>query len=132
MESLKIAVLGFLLYFVSVPAFFTAEEKLFGKVEKSDDRPRILRRKFWKSFWLVIVSIALILAIQCFFFNVAFTTKHRFQVAGVFIALTASLGRGGWDIQSWDGHTAIERIDRGMYVISQLGATAILLFVLIF
>jgi len=46
------------------------------------------------------------------------------------VALTATLGRGGWGIQTIKGTSGIERIDRGMYVLSQLGATAILLLAL--
>lgn len=65
------------------------------------------------------------------FFNAHFTTKHCFQVAGAFIALTAVLGRGGWGIQTASGETVLEKIDRGMFVISELGAIGILLFVLI-
>jgi hypothetical protein len=46
------------------------------------------------------------------------------------LALTTALGRGGWTIQTWAGTTVVERIDRGMYVIGQLGAAALLIFVL--
>ena len=52
------------------------------------------------------------------------------RLVAIIIALTASLGRGGWNIQSYKGKTVIERIDRGMFVLSQLGATVILLFAL--
>lgn len=52
------------------------------------------------------------------------------RIAAAMLALTAALGRGGWTIQSWDGTTVVERIDRGMYVIGQLGAAALLIFVL--
>lgn len=128
---MKIAVLGFLVYFVSTSAFFRWEAKWFGKVAKHDDRPKVLRDKFWKSSLLVIVFIVLVLAIQLCFFTFEFTVKYCLQLIAVIIVLIAALGRGGWDIQSFKHQTAIERIDRGMYVISQLGATGILLFVLI-
>lgn len=130
-ESLKIFVLGFLVYFVSVSAFLAQEAKWFGKIKKSDERPKILRYKFWKSVWLIIVVFAFILAVQCFFLNADFTGKHWSQVAAAFIALVAALGRGGPGIESIDKCTAIEKIDYGMFAISQLGATSILLFVLI-
>jgi hypothetical protein len=52
------------------------------------------------------------------------------RIAAAMLALTAALGRGGWAIQSFDGKTVVERIDRGMYRIGQLGAAALLIFVL--
>jgi len=131
-ESLKITVLGFVLLFFSKSSFFSLRKKCFGELNEPEDTAKILRSRFWKSFLLLIVFISLILAIQQIFFNAHFTTRHWFQATGVFISLTGALGRGGWDIQTCSGKTIVERIDRGMYVISQLGATTILLFILIF
>jgi hypothetical protein len=130
-DFLKISILGFLVYFVSVSAFFKWEAKWFGKVDEHDYRPKVLRDKFWKSSLLVILFIVLVLDIQLYFFAFEFTLKYCFQLIAVTIALIAALGRGGRNIESYKGQTAIERIDSGMYVISQLGATGILLFVLI-
>ena len=42
----------------------------------------------------------------------------------------AALGRGGWGIQSFKGTTPVERIDRALYTIEQLGAGALLIFAL--
>jgi hypothetical protein len=50
------------------------------------------------------------------------------RIGAVTLALMAALGRGGWAIQSYKGTTPIERIDRGLYVIEQLGAAALLIF----
>ena len=52
------------------------------------------------------------------------------RVLAATMALTAAIGRGGWMIQSWGGNTVVERIDRAMYVIGQVGAAALLVFVL--
>ena len=132
LESLKIIGLGVVLVFFSTSAFLALKEKWFGELNEPKDTARILRFKFWKSFCLVIIFMILILAVQYFFFNADFSTRHWLQATGAFVALTAALGRGGWDIQTCSGKTIVERIDRRMYVISQLGATAILLFILIF
>lgn len=51
-------------------------------------------------------------------------------MVAVFVALAAALGRGGWRIQTCKSETAAERIDRGMYVLGQLGAAALLVFIL--
>ena len=131
LESLKIMSLGIVLVFFSPSAFTALKQKWFGELNEPEDTAKVLRSRFWKSFCLVIIFIILILAIQYFFFNACFTLRHRLQAVGAFVALTAALGRGGCDIQTCSGKTIVERVDRGMYVISQLGATAILLFVLI-
>lgn len=134
-SSLKVFILGCVLYFSPKAAFYALAEKWFpdakipGGLTK---RINVMKYNFWKSILSVFVLIVLVLAIQLFFCNAEFSTKRWLQVAGVFIALTATLGRAGWGIQSMKGNTIFERIDRGMYVISQLGATCILLFVLIF
>lgn len=135
-SSLKISVLGVLLYFSPTKRRFYAlakkwfpDPKIPGGLTK---RINVMKYNFWKSVLSIFVLIVLVLGIQFYFFNAEFSTKHWLQVAGVFIALTATLGRAGWGIQSMEGNTIFERIERGMYVISQLGATCILLFVLIF
>jgi len=127
----KILLLGIVLYFVSTSAFLALKVDWFGELNEPEDTANILRYRFWKSFFLVGVFIMLILAIQHFFFNACFALRHLLQASGAFVALTATLGRGGWDIQTSSGKTIVERIDHGMYVISQLGATTILLFILI-
>ena len=52
------------------------------------------------------------------------------RIGAVILALMAALGRAGWAIQTWKGSTVAERIDRGMYMIEQLGAAALLIFAL--
>jgi hypothetical protein len=52
------------------------------------------------------------------------------RIGAAMLALVAALGRGGWSIQTYKGATIPERIDRGMYMVEQLGAAAILIFVL--
>ena len=134
-SSLKVFILGCVLYFSSRPAFYVLAKKWFPDPKIPDGltkRVNNMKRNFWKSVLLVSVLIILVLAIQFYFFNAKFSTKHWLQLTGIFIALTAALGRAGWGIQTCANDTILERIDRGMYVISQLGATCILLFVLIF
>ena len=46
------------------------------------------------------------------------------------MALTATLGRGGRGIETFPQETIIERIDRDMLMIAQLGATTFLLIAL--
>jgi len=95
-----------------------------------ETRADTIRNRFWKAVVLNIsvvcgtVLILIILGIANFDRNLVI------RMIAIIIALSASLGRGGWSIQSVKGSTIIERIDRGMFKISQLGATILLLIVI--
>ena len=41
------------------------------------------------------------------------------KISAAFLALTVTLGRGGWSIQTWKGNSLAERIDKGMYKLIQ-------------
>ena len=132
MDRVKIFILGVVLY-LSKALFFMLGSRWFDELNDKDgfeERADILRRSFWKSFFLVLFVIS-----GTVFYLVAsgradLDKQLLCRLAAIIIALTASLGRGGWNIQSWKGRTVVERIDRGMFVLSQLGATIILLFAL--
>lgn len=133
-KSLRIFILGVLLYFSPKSVFFTFAAKWFPDPRIPDglmSRVNVMRRNFWRSVRLAFISIGLVLNIQLHLCNVVFSTKHWLQVVGVFIALTGALGRGGTGILSMPTVNFFERIDYGMFVISQLGVTCILLFVLL-
>ncbi len=134
-ESLKVFVLGFLVY-LSADLFFALGGRWFSELQNRQewaDRVAVLQRSFWKGVLLVIALVVSVLSIQWFLGYLRYIPDyHWIRLTAIVIALTATLGRGGWDIQSFKGRTVVERIDRGMFVISQLGATAILLFLLLF
>src|SRR5262249_38270919 len=91
----------------------------------------LLRRKFWKSTALVTILIVVVLLFQFVRKGwLPFSANDWLRIAAVLFALVAALGRGGWAIQSSKGQTLVERIDRGMYMIEQLGAAAFLMFAL--
>ena len=52
-----------------------------------------------------------------------------FRVLAVSVAVTAALARGGWSIQSFDGTTVVERVDRAVFVVTQLGVAVLLVFI---
>lgn len=89
-----------------------------------------MRRRFWRGFALVIGAIGAVLFVQWGRSALIFGVGDWLRVLAVVVALTAVLGRAGWEIQTWKGITVTERIDRGMYVVGQLGAAALLIFVL--
>jgi hypothetical protein len=132
MEKLKIFVLGLSVY-LSKKLFFTIGARWFDELrdkENFETRVDTLRKNFWKSFFLVLVVVGSSVGYLLQSGRGIADHQFFFRTTAIIIALTASLGRGGWSIQSYKGRTVIERIDRGMFVLSQLGATVILLFAL--
>lgn len=129
---MKIFILGIIVY-LSKRLFFKLGSYWFDELKDEaafDDRVSTLRKNFWKSFIIVIAVIGSVTFYITQVSHVILDDSLLLRIVAIIIALTASLGRGGWNIQSHKGKTVIERIDRGMYVLSQLGATTILLFAL--
>jgi protein-S-isoprenylcysteine O-methyltransferase Ste14 len=135
-DSLRVFCLGFML--LTIPPAFRSLAAVWYPAEHGTsasahhgDSARTLRRKFWQSALMVIVMIILVCGLQHLRKgSLALDTEDWLRIAAVTLALTAALGRGGWGIQTWKGTTVVERIDRGMYVIEQLGAASLLIFAL--
>lgn len=132
---MKILVLGICIYFCS-PLFPKLGERWFpdefsGEKRTSQERiARIMRRRFWRVLGLILCAIGAVLLVQWGRSALTFTTGDGLRVLAVVVALTAALGRGGWAIQTFGGDTVAERVDRGMYVLGQIGAASLLIFVL--
>ena len=132
---MKTLLLGLCIYFCP-PLFSKLGERWFPSEFSGDsgaERTRAtgnMRRRFWRGFALVVATIGAVLFVQWVRSALIFGVADWLRVLAVAAALTTVLGRGGWDIQTWDGNTVNERIDRGMYVVGQLGAAALLIFVL--
>ncbi len=91
----------------------------------------MIRRKFWQSALMIIGVVILVLFLQYIQRGrLPLALGDWLRIAAVILALMAALGRAGWAIQTWKGSTVAERIDRGMYMIEQLGAAALLIFAL--
>ena len=132
MEKLKIFVLGIIVY-LSKNMFFKIGGLWFEELKdkkRFECRVDTLRESFWQSLLLVILVTSTFSAYLVLTNKLTINDQYILRVIAIIIALTASLGRGGWNIQSNKGKTIIERIDRGMFVLSQFGATLILLFAL--
>jgi hypothetical protein len=134
-DRLQVLCLGFLL--LTIPCAFRAlaaawYPELYGSGSEAHyDIAGRLRRKFWKSALMVIAVVGMALLLQYLRKGgLSLAGSDWLRIAATVLALMAALARGGWDIQSWKGNNPIERIDRGMYVIEQLGAASLLIFAL--
>ena len=56
--------------------------------------------------------------------------KPNLRLFAIFLALLSALGRGGWEIQTFKGDTVVERVDRAMYKVGQLGAAVLLILIM--
>ncbi|UYU33121.1 hypothetical protein [Siccibacter colletis] len=56
-----------------------------------------------------------------------FSMMNTIKAASAYIALTVTIGRGGWSLQTWDGSTLPERIDQLIYKMAQYVNMMILL-----
>jgi hypothetical protein len=134
LESGKVVLLGVLVY-VSPRLFYVVGERWFPELANRNEwieRVRVMRVRFWKALGLVsvvVVSTLLVIHYSGYRYPVV-KDGHWIRIAAVVIALSSTLGRGGWAIETWKNKSIPERIDRGMYTISQLGATVLLLFAL--
>jgi hypothetical protein len=134
-DRLQVLCLGFLLLTIP-PAFRSLAAAWYPALYGSGagvhhDLARLLRRKFWQSALMVVGAVALVLLLQHIRKGgLSLTGSDWFRITAVVLALMAALGRGGWAIQSFGGTNPVERIDRGLYVVEQLGAAALLIFAL--
>lgn len=56
-----------------------------------------------------------------------FSWINAVKAVSSYIALTVTVGRGGWSLQTWDGNTLSERIDQRIYKMAQYINVVILL-----
>ncbi len=131
-ESVKVLILGLIVY-LSPGLFFRLGGRWFQELRTPDQfrsRVAILRVRFWRSFSLVLSCTIGVLTVQYVAGSFPGAARNWLRIVAANAALTAALGRGGWAIQTWNEQTVVERIDRGMFVIAQVGATVLLLFAL--
>lgn len=132
-ERIKILLLGVIIY-LSPGLFFRLGGCWFPEEltepHQFHDRAAILRRRFWRAFSAVFGLIAIVLVVLYFLGSFPNGPRNWLRIIAAGVALTATLGRGGVGIATFPQETIIERIDRGMFILSQLGATTFLLIAL--
>lgn len=135
-DKIKILYLGLCVYFCP-PLFLKFARRWFPSEYSGEEsgqhfgNAEVIRRRFWRAFMIIACVLGAVLSIQWWIQGgLGFHFGDWFRVLAVVLALTAALGRGGWSVQSWKGNTVVERIDRGMYTMGQLGAATLLVLVL--
>lgn len=132
LEKIKVLILGIAVY-LSKELFFKIGRRWFNELKDRnhfEDRADTIRKNFWKAFLRNIIVVCGTVSILVISGKTNLDKNLVLRIVAIILALTASLGRGGWEIQSSGGTTIVERIDRGMFTLSQLGATVLLLFVI--
>ena len=131
----KIALLGLCVYFCP-PLFDRLGRRWYPENEKGETylgelcNADLLRKRFWRSGLGIAITIGIALLVSWGIGNPIPAVEEWLRVLAVFIALLSVLSRGGWEIQTWTADTAVERIDRAMYKAGQLGAVALLVFIM--
>ena len=133
---MKVLVLGICVY-LCPPLFLNLARRWFpgeysgDSLSQMEQSARVLRRRFRRGLGMSVGVIGAVLAAQWWHQGeLEFETGVWLRIVVVLVAITAALGRGGLAIETMKGKTVIERIDRGMYVLAQLGVAALLVFVL--
>ncbi|MCU6347045.1 hypothetical protein ACNPN6_06465 [Enterobacter quasiroggenkampii] len=89
-----------------------------------------LRKKLHSAVIVNLAFFAIVLIGIWYFWGIELTVMNFVKAVSAYIALTVTLGRGGWNIQTWKGNTLSERIDRTIYKLAQYINVAILLITL--
>lgn len=89
-----------------------------------------LRKKLHSAVIVNLAFFAIVMIGIWYFWGIELTAMNLVKAVSAYIALTVTLGRGGWSIQTWKGNTLSERIDRTIYKVAQYINVAILLVTL--
>jgi hypothetical protein len=124
-----------MLYLCPSPAAFCWLHSKWWPAEVQADQKEqieIMRRRFWRSFAAVLIVVGTtIVVMRMMGLLASLSSAYLLRASAATFALTGTLGRAGWAIQAWSGDTACEQIDRGMFVVSQMSATSLLLIALV-
>ena len=130
----KLLILGVTVYFwpamcLKLARMWASTEFLGDSAAQHEERLSALRQRFWRGSWWSFIMVGLVILGLLASGHSQMNTNSAFWIRAIaaLALLTGALGRGGWHIQSWSGDTIAEKIDRGMYVISQLGGTGLLI-----
>ncbi len=127
MRSAKLFALALGIYFCP-PLFDRLMTRWYPDEQR--DVARVLRRRLWGSLAVVVAILGAVLLFQHWGKDgFVLNEGDGLRVVAVAMAVTAALARGGWSIQSWKGTSVVERVDRAVFVVTQLGVAVLLVFI---
>ncbi len=115
-----------------LPVAVKHDTQLHGKANTTeiDRMSRLIRRSFWESFGFVVGAVALGAGVgQVLFWLCGASTgfgSQGLQWLGIGILLWATLSVLGWELQTPDGQTLAEKVNRWLYRGLYLIGTALL------
>lgn len=86
-----------------------------------------LRKKIRSAAKYNFLFFAAAMIVIWYLWRFEFSMVNTIKATSAYIALTVSIGRGGWSLQTWDGNTLSERIDQRIYKMAQYVNVLILL-----
>lgn len=86
-----------------------------------------LRKKLRSAAKFNFLFFAAAMVVIWLLWRFEFSMMNTIKAASAYIALTVTIGRGGWSLQTWDGSTLPERIDQLIYKMAQYINVLILL-----
>lgn len=127
---MKLLIASMLLLFGPIKGFECYVKKFYpdeyGNPNFSDSSQE-LRKKIHSAAATNSVFFTAVMAGIWYEWRIEPTFINCVKAGSAYIALTVTLGRGGWNIQTYKGNSLTERIDRLIYKLAQYINVAILL-----
>lgn len=125
------------LFLASLLLFFCSKKWFDGYVRKNfeedynlsnfEDSTDQIRKKLRCGLRTNLIVFILILSSVWWFYPPDFKLFDAFKVLAAYLAMTVTIGRGGWAIQTYKGVSLPERIDNTIYKLAQYTNITILL-----
>lgn len=120
-----------------LPAFKWAYNKWFAEDFRGDfliKKARIIRRKFWSTVGIILLLFIATLTVGFIIIGSLekiYSMSFWLRITAVFMALTGSISRAVVPLGMWSEGGFHDELDKLRYVFSQVGATLVLIFVLL-
>lgn len=127
---MKIIIASLMLFFCRKKWFdaymrkFYAADYNLSNFETSTNK---IRQNLRSGLWKNLIFFMLVLLFIWWFYHPEITWFNGFKVLAAYLAMTVTLGRGGWAIQTAIGTTLPEKIDSTIYKMAQYVNITILL-----
>jgi len=104
--------------------------------EKEDDKQKFLkdieylRKRFWKYFRIILFIILVSIFITYFGGSFKFTLQNILRLCAIILAMTGTFSKLPFQECTFGGETLYDKIDKGMFIVSQVSSTLFLIIAL--